>query len=314
MADYMERLISQLAGGQSEEDLERQRKLKEMQAKNVYAGSASDILASAFGPKTTAGATSSAQQNKLLQEAMGKQTGTSGLSQQLLGHALKQKRDDKAFERKKELAGMKAKEPKEYKANQWEAARFGARMKQADDVFAALDKKGYDRASYGAGLESYLTGIFPMGYSREQAQAERNFITASLRRESGAAIAASEFADAEKLYFPRAGDSPETVEQKRRARIAQQLGMQKEAGGAYDELLLAYDSAIGSGSDKKDEEGKPEMVAGKTPDLKDIKGSSLATELIKPEHARNILAIMAQHGIDRPTAEAVYRKKFLGGK
>ena len=49
-------------------------------------------------------------------------------------------------------------------------------------------------------------------------QAKRDFINANLRRESGAAIADSEFDSAEKQYFPVPGDSPAVIAQKRRNR------------------------------------------------------------------------------------------------
>lgn len=45
-------------------------------------------------------------------------------------------------------------------------------------------------------------------------QAKRNFVNAVLRRESGAAIAESEFQSAEAQYFPMAGDSDEVLVQK----------------------------------------------------------------------------------------------------
>jgi murein DD-endopeptidase MepM/ murein hydrolase activator NlpD len=45
-------------------------------------------------------------------------------------------------------------------------------------------------------------------------QAKRNFVTAVLRRESGAAISPTEFKTEEKKYFPQPGDKPETVKQK----------------------------------------------------------------------------------------------------
>lgn len=53
---------------------------------------------------------------------------------------------------------------------------------------------------------------------RRLRQAERNFETAVLRRESGAAISASEFATDEKKYFPRPGDDAKTLQQKAQAR------------------------------------------------------------------------------------------------
>lgn len=49
---------------------------------------------------------------------------------------------------------------------------------------------------------------------RQIRQAERNFSTAVLRRESGAAISSSEFATMEKQYFPRPGDDATTLAQK----------------------------------------------------------------------------------------------------
>jgi hypothetical protein len=54
--------------------------------------------------------------------------------------------------------------------------------------------------------------------AQKQEQAERNFINAVLRRESGAAISPSEFENAAMQYFPRLGDSPETLAQKRQNR------------------------------------------------------------------------------------------------
>lgn len=51
-------------------------------------------------------------------------------------------------------------------------------------------------------------------------QAARDFINATLRRESGAAISASEFDNAYKQYLPRPGDDEETLKQKQRNRQA----------------------------------------------------------------------------------------------
>lgn len=46
-------------------------------------------------------------------------------------------------------------------------------------------------------------------------QAKRDFINAQLRFESGAAIGAAEFENADKQYFPQPGDTPEVIAQKR---------------------------------------------------------------------------------------------------
>ena len=49
---------------------------------------------------------------------------------------------------------------------------------------------------------------------RQYEQAKRNFINATLRRESGAAIAESEFENADQQYFPQPGDDEQTIRQK----------------------------------------------------------------------------------------------------
>jgi len=54
---------------------------------------------------------------------------------------------------------------------------------------------------------------------RQFKTATDNFIRAVLRKESGAAIAESEYRGAFRDYIPRLGDDPETVEQKRRLRL-----------------------------------------------------------------------------------------------
>lgn len=46
-------------------------------------------------------------------------------------------------------------------------------------------------------------------------QAKRDFINAQLRFESGAAIGAAEFENADKQYFPQPGDTPDVIAQKR---------------------------------------------------------------------------------------------------
>jgi hypothetical protein len=75
---------------------------------------------------------------------------------------------------------------------------------------------------------TYLGG--PNEKQQRVEQAQRDFINAVLRRESGAAISASEFENARKQYFPQPGDEkhPKVLEQKRRARqIATNLMLQE---------------------------------------------------------------------------------------
>lgn len=64
-------------------------------------------------------------------------------------------------------------------------------------------------------------------------QAQRDFINAVLRRESGAVISDSEFANARQQYFPQPGDSSEVIAQKRANRDEATKGIMGAAGRTY---------------------------------------------------------------------------------
>jgi len=68
---------------------------------------------------------------------------------------------------------------------------------------------------------------------RQTAQAMRNFITAKLRKESGAAIAQSEFDDARAIYFPQLGDDVVTLANKKQLRDSVLNNLVQGSGSAY---------------------------------------------------------------------------------
>lgn len=80
--------------------------------------------------------------------------------------------------------------------------------------------------------------IFPRGIvnqasssGRQQAnQAKENFIRASLRLESGAAIVDSEFYKQDRIFFPQTGDGPDVIAQKAKARQQMIEGFRITAG------------------------------------------------------------------------------------
>lgn len=61
-------------------------------------------------------------------------------------------------------------------------------------------------------------------------QAQRNFINAVLRRESGAVISKEEFENARQQYFPQPGDKQETINQKSRNRDTVIANFYRQAG------------------------------------------------------------------------------------
>jgi hypothetical protein len=70
---------------------------------------------------------------------------------------------------------------------------------------------------------------------KQQEQAERNFVNAVLRRESGAVISEQEFDNAAKQYFPQAGDTEAVLAQKKANRETVLGNLSKESGGAYEQ-------------------------------------------------------------------------------
>lgn len=82
---------------------------------------------------------------------------------------------------------------------------------------------------------------------RQAAQAMRNFITAKLRKESGAAISPTEFEDARLQYFPALGDDSVTIQQKKALRDSVLNNLITGSGSAYQPTAVnnLFSQAIG---------------------------------------------------------------------
>ncbi len=125
--------------------------------------------------------------------------------------------------------------PKQLTEDQRKTSGYAARMAQAEQDIQDVSKSGYNRASITGGIEAalgdipYIGNIIQPGDAQRQRQAERNFINASLRRESGATISPSEFDNAEKQYFPRVGDKQDVLDQKKRNRDLQIKSFQDQS-------------------------------------------------------------------------------------
>ena len=104
--------------------------------------------------------------------------------------------------------------------NQSKALLFGSRMQEADKILAQLASEGTTTSVPGsrtAGFGPAITAMSPEKYQMLD-QAKRDFMSAVLRRESGAAIAESEYANADKQYFPQINDEPGVIAQKAKNR------------------------------------------------------------------------------------------------
>lgn len=126
-----------------------------------------------------------------------------------------------------------AEAPKAPTSGQRLAAGFAERTQAAGDVITELGEQF-------TGLASRAVGVVPSGARTQNRQvfdqAVRNFINATLRRESGAAIAPSEFENANLQYIPQPGDKADVLEQKQKNRETISASLQLEAGSAFGEL------------------------------------------------------------------------------
>jgi hypothetical protein len=157
--------------------------------------------------------------------------------------------------------------------SQGNATAFGMRMKESHDLLSKLEKAGATDTGIARGVIGGTLGLTPLigdklndatgnifnalptvlgGLNEQQQQtinARINFITALLRKESGAAIGPSEFATAEKLYFPKPGDSKSVIEQKQRARELAIQAMKIQAGPGAKNIGVSQDESASSESD-----------------------------------------------------------------
>jgi hypothetical protein len=114
-------------------------------------------------------------------------------------------------------------------------AGFANRLNTASTIFDTLETKGYAVPSKYDTTVGQLPGVgnyMTSDQYKSLEQAQREFINAQLRRESGAAISPSEFDNANKQYFPQPGDSADVIAQKRRSRELAVRNMAQSAGPA----------------------------------------------------------------------------------
>lgn len=138
--------------------------------------------------------------------------------------------------------------------SQGNATAYGMRMAQADAILKPLEASGLKNTGLIRSGVSGTLGATPLigealargsdnifntlptilgGLNEDQqktVQARVNFVTAVLRKESGASISPTEFATAEKNYFPAPGDSESVVKQKQQAREMAIKAMKLQAG------------------------------------------------------------------------------------
>lgn len=126
-----------------------------------------------------------------------------------------------------------------FNGDQGKAAGFTDRMLQSEGILSGVGGQGGVQSQGSDVVQTGLSklpgvGNYLISSDRQKfEQAKRDFINAQLRRESGAAVAPSEFASADKQYFPLPGDSPDVIKQKAANRRAAVEAMGREGGASY---------------------------------------------------------------------------------
>lgn len=139
-------------------------------------------------------------------------------------------KENLGIEIQKRTLDKEKEESQNVKPDQSQAALYGKRMLMADDVINKQAAEGFNRSSMETSLQSYAPNMFKGPQLQKQEQAERDFVNAILRKESGSAISKDEFSSAEKQYFPRNGDTPEVIAQKAQNRALAIDGMKLASG------------------------------------------------------------------------------------
>lgn len=147
--------------------------------------------------------------------------------------------NDTRVEENKQKA-LTGKAPTEF---QGKSAAFGLRATEADKILNELNGKYSPEAInskntventwlVGGALGAATNKFALSGTDQRAEQAQRDFVNAVLRQESGAAIGAQEFDNAKKQYFPQPGDGPDVIQQKATNRQLAIQGFNNNAGRA----------------------------------------------------------------------------------
>ena len=146
--------------------------------------------------------------------------------------------------------------------SQGNATAFGMRAKEANAILKPLEDAGITNTGLIRSAVGSTLGMTPLiGQKLEQNvnsalnftasqgqqatdQARRNFITAVLRKESGANIPLDEYYNEERKYFPQPGDSATTILQKQKARETAIKALEVQAGPGKKQIE-AINSNVG---------------------------------------------------------------------
>lgn len=159
------------------------------------------------------------------------------------------------------MGGKPVTSEKSLTESQGKAAGLALRAQAAHEILNGLEdagtmRPGFIKSNAAAapllgGLAGPLTNWTQSDAQQKAEQAQRDFVNAALRVESGASISQSEFENARKQYFPEINDSPAVIKQKRQAREREIQSLKVQAGsgakkiGSSDDVFSKADAILG---------------------------------------------------------------------
>lgn len=156
---------------------------------------------------------------------------------------------------KEELRDLRnQKNLQKYNDGQLIAANFANRMRTSTEIMEGLGEDAQKGMTGAAGAAAKLFTALPLGdtgtgmgdaivklnASPEQKRylnAAKNWVTANLRKESGAVIGVEEMANEYAKYFPMPLDTPEVISDKESLREQAQKGMIGQSAGSYQQMF-----------------------------------------------------------------------------
>ncbi len=127
---------------------------------------------------------------------------------------------------------------------------YAVRMEDGDTVVRNFEQnvilQNGDFPSAKDGVKLRAKGKLPAEFQDEKfkqfIQGQENFISAVLRKESGAAISDEEYAREARKYFPQPKDGADVIAQKQRSRQVALEGMKGASEGGYNAVKAAVDT------------------------------------------------------------------------
>jgi hypothetical protein len=137
--------------------------------------------------------------------------------------------------------------------SQGASTNFYNRALNAENRLTPFESQGTELGQAILGEIPLIGNILQSPQYQVYSALKANFISAVLRKESGAAISVAEFEKEDKKYFPQVGDKPETIAEKRRARNDAIQGLKFQAGAGVG--LVESQGKLPDGVTVKKKEG-----------------------------------------------------------